>query len=234
MYSELINSNTNVYVEKRTRSLIKMSSAADGLCCVGTLYFSRYQWLLFSGITVPLLAGDRQTRFLYGTRSRRRFANAFFSVLSCMSCFGVAVDFSELEHACSIAPAVSFQLDPLFGNGWLNPRFSERSLAYRWFGDSFTFEPRACKVCAASFRFRFLVCSRFFFSSFCLVVKLSWYLFLLHVCLFYLFHYLYFDNNANISSSIWIYILHIDIVSCQRQIMCVCERKIIKALPWPS
>lgn len=95
-------------------------------CAASTLFFPGYYWLLFFGITVPFLAGDRWSRFLYDMCPSRVDLRMFFPVLSRMSCFGVAVDFSWLGQACSISSVVSSS----FFVGRLNPRFSERSLPY--------------------------------------------------------------------------------------------------------
>lgn len=68
----------------------------------------------------------------YRIRVRRAasICECFFPILSRSSCFGPIVDFSGLD--ARLFDWVRSQLSSgFFFGGWLNPRFSERSLAYR-------------------------------------------------------------------------------------------------------
>lgn len=97
------------------------------------LFFLAFQ-LLFFGITVPFLAGDRRSRFLYDTRVPRRFANAFFHVFIWCAVklfWGSPGFWRALRMLVRLRPQLSFRADSSFFYSWLNPRFSERSLAYR-------------------------------------------------------------------------------------------------------
>lgn len=70
------------------------------------IFFQEYYGLLFFGITVPFLAGDRWSRFLYDTRRVARghgasICECFFHVSSCFGATGISAG----GRACSIALA---------------------------------------------------------------------------------------------------------------------------------
>lgn len=117
-------SNRKQYSQASTYKDVEYRSPST--LCVRFI-FSEYYWLLFVGITVPFLACDRR-RFLYDMRVPvASICECFYFFPSRMSCFGVAVDLTGVG-AC-LFDCVRSQFASFFAESWLNPCFSERSLA---------------------------------------------------------------------------------------------------------